>query len=70
MKNVPTSKDKIKFILKLNKIPTEIIVCIHPQINEKRINNKRIEQRGKILELEIHSKYELAMRILKIPLQC
>lgn len=56
------SKDKIKFIFKLNKISTEIIICIHPQINEKRMNNS-IEQRGKILELQIHSKYELAMRI-------
>ena len=62
MKDIPTSKDKIKFIFKLNKISTEIIICIHPQINEKRMNNS-IEQRGKILELQIHSKYELAMRI-------
>ena len=62
MKDIPTSKDKIKFIFKLNKMFTEIIICIHPQINEKRMNNSK-EQRGKILELQIHSKYELAMRI-------
>ena len=50
MKNVPTSQDKIKFILKLNKISTEIIVCIHPQINEKR--SERHRRKGKIYTFE------------------
>ena len=54
MKNVPTSKDKIKFILKLNKIPTEIIVCIHPQINEKRkeVNSKGERERHTQMKAE------------------